>query len=537
MTGQSPYGMNRRVFLAAAGAASTLAVAGCGSGEGSTPAPRPTRPAGPVLPDHIPYEEVTPDLPAGEHGIPAGFARIPEPAPTGRTPLPEIAPVSMLLQGNPPAIAWESNQFYGQLVADAGTSFDIAFGGYGEYSSKLQVTLAEGTLPEVVQLTPIAKMNDLLEVKFHNLAEFIAGDLVADFPSLAAIPTPQWERNVLDGALWGVSPSTPAVSGQLLLSRGDLLADRGLDPAPTLASGDDFLALLTELTGGNHFALADDPSSIVALLAQMHGAPNQWRKDGNTLVNINETPELKAAMESFIQIRDAGLIHPDALINTNPQMHWDVGTTALRLATISSWGSQARLHPDWTVRAVTTPQWSGGGAAAQHLDPTGTSAFVGISKDVAPDRVREILRVMDYIAAPLGTTEWMHVNYGVEGVHHRIQDGMPVVTQAAATESFPIGNLGSQVDGQLLAPGDEDTLTAQHEHLSAVLPEGMANAVHGHYSVTDNGQGRPAMVRLRDAQRQILLGHQPLSDWDGAVETWRASAGNKIRDEYLALID
>ncbi len=535
MTGGPPYGMSRR-SLFTTGTAAALALAGCRSGPGSSPAPRPTRPAGPVLPDHIPYEGITPDLPADD-GVPAGFAALPDPVPTGRTPLPSVAPISMLLQGNPPSIGWDSNQFYGQLVADCNTTFDLAFGGYGEYSSKLQVTLLNDSLPEVVQLTSIAKLNDLLEVKFHNLAEFIGGDLVADFPALAAIPTDQWQRNVLDGALWGVSPSTPAVSGPLLLSRGDLLAERGLEPAPILDSGDDFLALLTELTGGGQFALADDPKTVLALLAEMHGAPNQWRVDGDTLVNVNETPQLQAAMESFIRIREAGVIHPDALVNTNAHMHWEAGTTALLLGTISGWGSQARRRPDWTVRALTSPQWNGGGPAAKHLDPTGTSDFVGISKAVAPDRVREILQVMDYIASPLGTTEWMHVNYGVEGVHHRIEDGVPVVTEAAATESFPIGSLGSQVDGQLLAPGDQDTLTAQHDLLSAVLPTGEANAAHSHYSVTDNGPGISAMVRLRDTQRQILLGNKPLSEWGEAVDTWRRTAGDKIRDEYLALID
>ena len=32
---------------------------------------------------------------------------------------------------------------------------------------------------------------------------------------------------------------------------------------------------------------------------------------------------------------------------------------------------------------------------------------------------------------------------------------------------------------------------------------------------------------------EIILGHRPLSDYDGLVQTWRSSAGDQIRKEYL----
>lgn len=538
-------GLSRRGFVVAGGLAA-LAVAGCrtdsdngtgggegGSGGGATEA---------LLPNHIPFTGADPDFPAGENGVPAGFASLPsDPIVSDRVPLPEIAPISMLLQGNAPATSFDNNQYYQQIAADAGTEFDMTWGGFGEFTDKFQVTVAGGDLPEVMQVVAVPQLNQLLESQFHDLSEFIGAEKVEEYPNLAAVNPEVWKGNVLNGRLWGVTQARPSGSGITVLGRGDLMDELGVEGTPELSSGEDFMEMLKELTvsDDDRYAVGSDPQAwLLAILNEMYGAPNTWRKEGDTLVHQWETEEAKAAIEQFIKIWEAGYMHPLSFSDpTNNKVWWDAGTTALYIDGVPGWGTHQRQFPEYDVRGIATPKWEGGGLAIKHLATAGYPAYSGITKTASPDRVREILRVMDYVASPLGTAEWMTVNYGAEDVHYTLEDGAPVATETMDNERFSVGYLGGQASAQLLIPGNRDLVQRQHEYLQAVLPTGEANAVTGFFSDTDNGRGASEQRRLLDTQREVMQGRKTLDDWDAAVANWRSTVGDKIRDEYLAAIE
>jgi hypothetical protein len=46
-------------------------------------------------------------------------------------------------------------------------------------------------------------------------------------------------------------------------------------------------------------------------------------------------------------------------------------------------------------------------------------------------------------------------------------------------------------------------------------------------------QGIQAQQTFSDAINEIVLGHRPLSDYDGLVQAWKSSAGDQIRKEYM----
>lgn len=454
--------------------------------------------------------------------------------------MPKTEPITALLQGNPPpAGLGKDNNLYNLITTDIGTDLELSFGAFTQYTDKLQVTIASGDLPEVVQIAPaVPQLATLLEKEFVELGEYIGGDKVSDYPALAAVNPAVWKTCTLNGGLWGVTLARPSPSGITMLTRGDLMAKHGLDPAPTLDNGEDFLALLAELTDkkNDRFAIGSDPQAwLMAILVEMYGAPNNWRKDGDTLVHAWETDEYTAALEQAVKIREAGYLHPNSFSDPGSnKVWWDAGTTTIYIDGVPGWGSHTRAHPEYNVGGLVTPKWDGGGAATKHLSDGGYPAFSAISKKADPDRVREILRVMDYVASPFGTEEWMHVNYGVEGKHYNMKDGQPVTTDLTEQEAFSIGYLGGQVSAQLFIPGDRDTVQKQHEYLTEVLPGGEADATAGLYSETDGGRGASEQRRALDTQREVMQGRKSMSDWTDAVDRWRSSVGDKIRDEYLA---
>ncbi|HIT74343.1 MAG TPA: extracellular solute-binding protein [Candidatus Avipropionibacterium avicola] len=544
MTADStPLGLSRRSFCAVGGLA-TLAVAGCrtapGEGTGGSGGGGSTAEA--TLPNHIPFTGVEPDFPAGDNGVPAGFASLPsDPVSSDRVPLPEIEPISMLLQGLAPTTSFDKNKYYQQIAADCGTDFTMSWGGFGEYTDKFQVTVAGGDLPEVMQIVAVPQLDQLLESQFHDLGEFIGGDKVEEYPNLAAVNPEVWKGNVLNGRLWGVTLARPSGSGITVLGRGDLMDELGVEGTPELTNGEDFMELLKQLTvaDDDRYAVGSDPQGwMLPILNEMYGAPNTWRRDGDTLVHQWETEEAKAALEQFITIWEAGYLHPLSFSDpANNKTWWDAGTTALYIDGVPGWGTHQRQYPNYDVRGIATPKWDGGGLAIKHLAAAGYPAYSAISKTASEDRVREILGVMDYVASPLGTAEWMTINYGEEGVHYNIEDGAPVATETMQNERFSVGYLGGQASAQLLIPGNRDLVQRQHEYLEAVLPTGEANAVTGFYSETDNGRGASEQRKLLDTQREIMQGRKPLDAWDKAVANWRSTVGDKIRDEYLAAIE
>lgn len=533
---------SRRAMVAGSGLAAAGALVGCRTEEDPGPGGGPGGSGSPTgelaMPDYIPFEGVTPEFPALDGGVPAGYIELPEPAPSvGKVPLPKIEPLTMMLQGVPPKVPFDQNSRYQRMVEEGGAEFSVKWAPFAEYRNQFQVMMASNDLPDLIQIDQVARLPQILESNFTELSEFLGGDKIADYPGLASYRPDVWDVPVVNGGLWGVARPRPSREGKVMLARGDLLKRHGINETPVLNDGEDFLALLEELTDrpNNYFALGSDPGVwLIDLLKEMYGAPNGWRIDGSgNWINEVETDEMKAAIETATAIWKEGWMHPNSVSESgNNYVWWSGDITTLYIDGVAGWGTHARGFPEWEVTGITVPKWDGGGAAIKRLAEGGYSYYTAIRKQSSPDRVREILRFIDYIAAPFGTAEWRSVNYGIEGEHVNYVDGAPVITDLSANEGFGIGYLGAQVSAQLFIPGNRDLVKAQQDYLATVLPTGEANAAKGLYSDTDSTKGATEDVRVRDTIREIIQGRKTMSDWDTTVSDWRSKVGDQAREEY-----
>lgn len=441
-------------------AAGSTVLAGCGpNGSGSGGGGGNGEAGSGDLPNHVPYEGVTPDIEAGENGIPAAFFRYPaDPVSTGVTPLQTSDPVSMLLVGSPPPAADEKNSWYKLITEAIGTTFDFTWGSWTNYGDKYQVTIASGNIPDLVMMQTVARFPKLLETKFTDLTPFLAGDKVADYPGLASFPTESWTVPQLNGRIWGVpQPRPPA--GRVLTVRNDLAEKYGVGRNPEISSGEDFLDLMRELTdeGKKHWAMGANPAQwLLPLVANMTGAPNEYAEVDGQFVHQWETPEYKQAVEISAKIMKDGLLHPESVAGGKENFGWwQAGITSLYVQAFSGWQEYAASYPDWDLGAIVLPQWDGGGPAGLHLNEAGYTSWVGVSQQDSDDKVRELLKVMDYFASPFGTKEFLDVNYGIEGKHYKL-DGTDPVPNADAAESEQISSLqyaGSHTRGSCTSRG------------------------------------------------------------------------------------
>lgn len=489
------------------------------------------------LPTHVPFGGPEPDLPAGEGGVTAGFFTYPKP-PIRRDgfPLAKTEPVTGLFQGIAPALPPDRNPVYQRIFGKVGNqlSGDVVLS--TSYIEKFQVTIAGGDLPDLVQIEPAPHLPDLLEKYFTDLSEVIAGDGITQYPALASFTPENWQVSTLNGRIWGVpQPRTPA--GRMMMTRGDILADKGIDTDPQVSDGDDFVAMLAELTdeSRSQFAIAGDPTNwLLQCLREMCGAPNGWAEADGAFVSDIEAPETLEALEQAGRIVRAGYTHPEAFSKPGENATWfRSGVTPLLLQGFTKWGSFAQMDPEFDIGHVRLPRWTGGGQAEIHTSLAGYYAYVGIRKQDDPTRVDEILRILDYIASPFGTEEYLDITYGIEGETYTMEDGDPKPIEGKSADLFAgwtYAGAGSQ--NVLYIPGNEELVTRQHDYLSSALPEGRGDASVGLYSPTALGKAASWGKRRKDLERSILLGEASVSSWEDFAKSWREDVGASMAEEF-----
>ncbi|GAA3116900.1 putative aldouronate transport system substrate-binding protein [Kribbella aluminosa] len=525
--------LSRRTLLGgSAGALLALGLDGCASGQ--QPNGNGSSGARYTPPIYVPFNDVKPDLPGTIDGVAPGFLGFPAP-PIKRPgfPLPSTAPATALLQGTAPNVAPDANLAYRLARTQSGNSLDAVVVTATYYLDKFQVTMAGNDLPDFVQMALVPKYPQLLEKYFTDLSDVLGGDGVKEYPALANIPPATWKIPEVKGRLWGIAQPRPP-AGSILSTRGDLLRARGIDPNPKINSGPELVALFAELTDRkrNQFAMGQDPTSwLLPLVLQMMGAPNGWHKVDGRFVNQLESAQMKDALNECAKIIAAGYLHPESF---SPQTaEWlRAGTISLYHQSFTGWGLWARQEPKWNLGHVDLPKWGGGGRASIFKSVAGYPAFIAIKKQSSDQRLRELLRIADFLASPFGTQEFLDVNYGAPGVTYDMVKGNPEFRDGQSANILAGWSYcGGNAQAALYTPGQDDVTKAQHAYLTAKMPSGVDDASLGLYSETDVAKSASYAKRITDAQRSILTGAAPVSTWDDLVRSWKTAIGDKIADE------
>jgi len=126
---------------------------------------------------------------------------------------------------------------------------------------------------------------------------------------------------------------------------------------------------------------------------------------------------------------NAGVFHPNSSSYSNVQVDGD-----FRAGRVGMWGgSWGAYTQDWDLLAQVNagaymrawhPFAFDGGTPVHHF-ATGSFGQTYIKKG-SPDRVKTLIRIMDYLGAPFASEEWSFLNFGDPNVHHTIDpDGIP----------------------------------------------------------------------------------------------------------------
>jgi len=204
--------------------------------------------------------------------------------------------------------------------------------------------------------------------------------------------------------------------------------------------------------------------------------------------------------------------------------------------------------------------WTDGYQQGQRLDPPQTFGFLRhfaahagakpvfflgpgygagtILKQASPDRIKELLAILNWTAAPFGSREDLLLSYGIENVDYtRDSNANPVTTEHWAGDAYNMPWRYMAQHPQVIYNANYPDFTkVQADAESALIPLGVTDASLGYYSPSNNSKGIQLKLKFNDGLREILQGSRPLSDLDQLVQDWQSSGGEDIRKEYVDAI-
>lgn len=528
---RNPSLSRRRLLTLTGGAALAAAGSGVLAACGGTATPTTGGAGSVTFPDYLPTGLVKPDLPATADGVMAAFYQYPQNLVTGVSGKPgdRAGTVSVLTNMfNPVPPSAGSNAYWQELNNRLGATLDITMTPQADYLSKLSAVIAGGNLPDLTLISArLAHRADVLTRLCADLSEFVSGDAIKEYPFLANIPRDAWLATAYGGGIYAI-PIPRAVVGTIFFSRADLIRARGLNEAP--ASYAEFAALAQGMTDAksNRWAFGA-VKGVITFVGNMLGVPNVWREQGGTFVSEHETPERKEAIARTAELYKNGLFHPDTL-GGKLQVRdlFGNGTLGFNSDGYAAWDTLLNTYKV-EVGSIAAPKADGGGVARHRA---GTTAFaITAIKKTDKARVQQLLRVCNWLAAPLGTSEYMFRKFGVEGTHYTMQDGKPVLTDQGKVEvKLPLEYVAEAP--HVLGPNDRARVDAQRAYQEKVVPTILRNPAEGLYSATAVDKAG-AMSKIIDAaELDIVAGRKPIAYWDEAVAAWKKAGGDDARAEF-----
>ena len=439
----------------------------------------------------------------------------------------------------------ESNSLWQAVNKELGTTLKMDIVAQADYAVTLPTVLAGNDLPDIMYIGPtvvIPQLPQFLKAKMADLTPYLSGDAIKDYPNLANLPTIGWRQMVFDNAIYGI----PCANSLYLWAhwiQQDLLDADGLAPPRTADEYKQLALHFTRPDQGLYGLGVENNQGMGTLngwLTGIFGTPNGWALDQNSgkLTNAIETDQFRASVSYARDLWAAGAYDPDALqynlVSARNQFaarRFMFRMDAWLVASDLFWANAARRDPPGNPRVM------GAFPAVDGGKPTywTTNGLLGYSviKQAPPERIKEILRVLNWLAAPLGSQEYLLKAYGLKDEHWTPDaNGNPILTDKGKADSTVPFHYLTRGPAAFYWPATPQKTPIMHDTQNAIYPYLSLDATIGYYSPT-NAAKLPGLTRdLNDKLNDIIVGRQPLEALDQAIADWRSAGGDQIRTEF-----
>ncbi|MDI6520928.1 extracellular solute-binding protein [Streptomyces coelicoflavus] len=554
MTPNAASGPSRRSFLAST-AIATAAVAGgvpllsaCGGSDGgSRDGTTSKKDAKKILPAYVASSVVTPDIPS-KNGSAVGF--------TGKLDLAGLktsvpkklgkggeVTVMSPFWGSPPK---EDNAYYTSMNDLIGVDVVWQNQDGNTYDQKLGAVLASSEVPDVVVVpgwNMTGKIPSAIIGKFADLGPYLSGDAVKEYPNLAAIPTDAWQRSLFGGKLRGLPMPSSYVTGIVPFYRQDVFEKEGYEVP---RSCDEFMALAKDATNARakRWACLDMKWTAFNAFGVLSGNEKSlgWNEADGKLIYRIETEEYLEALEWTRKLFAAGVVHPDAKLGksnaADPGPKFAAGEFLIYNQDMSQWWSrtaeQATQNPEFRIWGMDLFGHDGGAPTLWAQNPASIFAFV--NKKASEAVIRDVLAVANVTAAPYGTKEYMATNYGVEGTHYTVKDGVPTKTDQGNIDVMNAYVMVASPAATIAHPDFPEVAKGQVEWQQRMGAVTRKPSFYG-MQITEPARYTNLSNDFEQLEDDIVRGRKKVADMQQAVSDWKSKGGDKLRDWYRKILD
>ena len=460
--------------------------------------------------------------------------------------------------GNPPVPPKNENQWWQEFEKRLGVSLDYTITPSGSYREKTTAQIAGGDWPDLMFLdlgNAPELFRTIAQGAFTDMTPYLSGDALKEFPNLAAYPPGIWKNVTIRGKILGV-PRMTIAAGSTLMWRRDWAVKVGV---PNPKNADEFQKCVVGMSkmdpDGNgqadSYGLGQLNPGNMRFFEYMFRVPNNWRRNPDgSLVNKIETDEFRAAVSYARGLWAAGAFHPDAATINQQQAKTlfpagKIGGYADGYGAVNSGlRRDAKMVAPNADVTVLVPMGFDGGAATAH---NGTG-YIGITaipatKGRDKERVKELLRILNYYAAPYGSEENTFMANGIEGVHFMVKDGTRIPIRPKNMEIGDLNNLTKCLPtlfaGAPESPGETpEQVLAQQVDIQAAVDGLLANGIDDPAANAFSPTNAMRLGELNQLQTDriaaIVQGKEPLTALDQYIKDWRSRGGDMIRKEFEA---
>jgi len=526
------------------------------------PAPAPTSPTAGVaraatppaagrvaLPTRVPLEGIKPDLPPSADGlIDAAFVNYPANPPKTVAETPgsggDVTVTTWTTGATPTPM--DSNALWQAVNKELGVNLKISILPQADYATvKLPTLIAGDELPDILYIATnsvIPQFPSFLKSKCADLTPYLSGDAVKDYPNLANFSALAWKQVVYNNAIYGVPVAYPLYLWVHWVQQ-NLLDAESLPPPK---NADDYKQL------GQHFTRPDQNlwgmgvENNVGMgvtngwLTGIFGAPNIWSLDEKfgKLTATVETQQFRDAVGYAHDLWTAGIFHPNAMQYNLVSARNDFAARrfafrfdGFQSASVTFWNNAPNLEPPGKPR-ILPPFPAKDGGTPTYWANSGALGF-SVLKQASPDRIKEMLRILNWLAAPLGSQEFLLMNYGVRDTHWTPDErGNPILNARGKADALVPFRYITQGPVALYYTADQQYASVMQNAEKAMFPYVAINPTDGFYSPTHDTKYASLQKDLSDSLNDIVIGRQPMSNLDQTIKAWLDGGGNQMRTEF-----
>jgi putative aldouronate transport system substrate-binding protein len=539
--------LNRRKFMTAAASIAGVAamaplLSACGGSSSQNTVANTESGLKAALPGYVPSTVIRPDFPSVAGGPDAmtdpGFLTYPARQIATVAGVPgkggSYTAVTPLWGTVPPA----GNSFYQAMNKALGVNFSMKPADGNNYATIIPTMTAASKLPDWIQLptwwNPNFNVGELTGTRFADLTPHLSGNNIKKYPNLAAIPTGAWRAGAWGNKIYGIpSFSTGFAIAGTTFFRRDILGAKGIT-ADQVRSADDLMNLGKELTDAKRGVWAFD--DLWTYLFPFWGVPTKWKIDNGKLVHKYEMPEFLAALDWHYRLATAGYVHPDAIAgdNANGNTRFYAGKVLIAGGGTGAWNladyqSGTAANPNYRRDSFNIFAADGKSTPRLFMGPS-TSIMSYLNKNLKPNQIDELLAVANYLAAPYGSAEYTMVNFGVEGVHYTMVDGVPTATDEGKkdvqAQTFPFLAAPPSV---ISNPGG-DVVTKDYTAWQAANVKTLYKPVFWSMNVSmpQSLATADAAQAVEDTIKDCYHGKKKVADVQAAISAWKSSGGDRL---------